>query len=62
MISMTLEFDVAVKALDEHVEILKQELLFAMAVWLRKTNRKALQEFKKLSQSKENWIKPCRRE
>ena len=28
---MTLEFGVSVKLLDEHIEILKQELLFAMA-------------------------------
>jgi hypothetical protein len=28
---MTLEFEVAVKVLDEHIETLKQELLFAMA-------------------------------
>ena len=28
---MTLEFEQAVKALDEHIEILNQNLLFAMA-------------------------------
>jgi len=28
---MTLEFEVAVKVLDDHIETLKQELLFAMA-------------------------------
>ena len=28
---MTLEFEEAVKALDEHIEILKQNLLFLMA-------------------------------
>jgi hypothetical protein len=28
---MALEFEVAVKLLDDHIEILKQELLFAMA-------------------------------
>lgn len=28
---MTLEFEVAVKVLDDYIEILKQELLFAMA-------------------------------
>jgi hypothetical protein len=28
---LALEFEQAVKALDEHIEVLKQELLFAMA-------------------------------
>jgi hypothetical protein len=52
---LVLEFDQAVEALDEHIEVLKQELLFAM---VRNADLKALL---KLSKSKENWIKPQRR-
>ncbi len=62
---MTLEFGVAVKALEEHIEILKQELLFAMAqhkpenrsrkmaqkvIAIKRDLDKAVQERMKLSQ------------
>jgi len=62
---MALEFGVAVKALDEHIEILKQELLFAMAqnkpenrsrvmaqkiITIKRDLDKAVQERMKLSQ------------
>jgi hypothetical protein len=60
---MALEFEVAVKALDEYIEILKQELLFAMAerkhesttrmsqeiIIIRRELDKAIQERMKLS-------------
>jgi len=58
---MTLEFGVAVKALGEYIEILKQELLFAMAkrkpestmsheiITIRRELDKAIQERMKLS-------------
>jgi hypothetical protein len=58
---MTLEFDEAVKALDEHTEILKQNLLFLMAerkpesttaqiITTKKELDKATQERMRLSQ------------
>jgi hypothetical protein len=49
---LALEFEQAVKALDEHIEVLKQN---SFLQWLRNADLKALL---KLSQSKENWIKP----
>ena len=49
--SMTLEFGEAVKVIEGHIEILKQNLLFSMA----ERNQKILL---KSSQSGENWIKP----
>ena len=59
---MTMEFDEAVKALEEHIEILKQNLLFLMAeckpestkmtqiVTIKRELDKAVQERMKLSQ------------
>jgi hypothetical protein len=61
---MTLEFGVAVKALGEHIETLKQELLFAMAehkpekrrmmtqeiITIKRELDKAIQERMKLNQ------------
>jgi hypothetical protein len=60
---MTLEFDQAVKVLDEHIEILKLELLFLMAqskpesmmttqkiITIKRELDKAVQERMKLSQ------------
>jgi phage shock protein A len=58
---MTLEFEEAVKALDEHIEILKQNLLFLMAehkpesttaqiITTKKELDKATQERMRLSQ------------
>ena len=60
---MTLEFEEAVKALEEHIEILKQELLFLMAqqkpesmmttqkiITIKRELDKAVQEKMKLSQ------------
>jgi hypothetical protein len=58
---MTLEFEEAVKALDEHIAILKQNLLFLMAerkpesmmtqiVAIKRELDKAVQERMKLSQ------------
>jgi hypothetical protein len=60
---MTLEFEEAVKALDEHIEILKQNLLFLMAerkpesmimtqkiITIKRELDKAIQERMKLSQ------------
>lgn len=60
---MVLEFSVAVKALDEYIAILKQELLFAMAeqrpdkrivsqeiITIKRELDKAIQERMKLSQ------------
>jgi hypothetical protein len=58
---MTLEFEEAVKALDEHTEILKQNLLFLMAerkpestitqiITIKKELDKAIQERMKLRQ------------
>lgn len=60
---MALEFGVAVKVLEEHIEILKQELLFAMAehkpekkmmaqgiITIKTDLDKAVQERMKLSQ------------
>jgi hypothetical protein len=58
---MTLEFGEAVKALEEHIEILKQNLLFLMAerkaesmmpqiVTIKRELDKAVQERMKLSQ------------
>ena len=48
---MTLEFGDAVKVIEGHIEILKQNQLFSMA----ERNQKILL---KSSQSGENWIKP----
>ena len=53
---MTLEFEEAVKALDEHIEILKQNLLFLMA------ERKPEIRLLKSSQPRKNSIKPHRKE
>ena len=60
---MTLEFEQAVKVLDEHIEILKLELLFLMAqrktesmmttqkiITIKREQDKAVQERMKLSQ------------
>jgi hypothetical protein len=60
---MTLEFEEALKALDEHIEILKQNLLFLMAerkpesmnmtqkiITIKRELDKAVQERMKLSQ------------
>lgn len=60
---MALEFAVAVKALDEYIELLKQELIFAMAeqkpekrqinqeiIAIKRELDKAVQERMKLSQ------------
>jgi hypothetical protein len=58
---MTLEFGEAVKAIDEHIEILKQNLLFLMAerkpestitqiITIKKELDKAIQERMKLRQ------------
>ena len=58
---MTLEFGEAVKALEEHIEILKQNLLFLMAerkpestitqiITIKKELDKAIQERMRLSQ------------
>ena len=57
---MTLEFGEAVKALEEHIEILKQNLLFLMAehkpenipqiITVKRELDKAVQEKMKLSQ------------
>jgi hypothetical protein len=41
---MTLEFGVSVKLLDEHIEILKQELLFAMAKRKPESTKRMSQE------------------
>ena len=58
---MTLEYEEAVKALDEHIEILKQDLLFLMAerkpesmmtrkiITIKRELDKAVQERMKLS-------------
>lgn len=58
--SMTLEFEEAIKVLEEHIEILKQNLLFLMAehkpenitqiITLKRELDKAVQEKMKLSQ------------
>jgi hypothetical protein len=53
---MTLEFEKTLKALEEHIEILKQDLLFLMAEC--KPERKMTQSL----QPKENWIKLYRKE
>lgn len=60
---MALEFSIALKALDEHIAVLKQELLFAMAerepdkrivsqeiITIKRELDKAVQERMKLSQ------------
>jgi hypothetical protein len=54
---MTLEFEQAVKVLEEHIEILKQDLLFLTAE--RKPESRMTQ---KIIQSKENSIKPYKKE
>jgi hypothetical protein len=63
MMNMTLEFEEAVKVLEEHIEILKQNLLFLMAeskpeslmmtqkiITIKSELDKAVQERMKLSQ------------
>jgi len=53
---MSLEFREAVKVIEEHIEILKQNLLFLMAECKpESTILKSLQSIK-------NWIKPCKKE
>jgi hypothetical protein len=59
--SMTLEFEQALKTLEEHIEVLKQDLLFLMAeckperkmtqiITIKRELDKAVQEKMKLSQ------------